>query len=376
MHSISDRRIVRESIIRESKMPPSEFISVGEKRDGSSAARASKLVMVLIAIAAVLSVASLGVGIATLVKVNSASNDQTVSSSSSTSTTMSLPTTVGPTVTVTTPTPTTTAIPSMVNSIQINETMTHLKELQRIADISNGTRAVSTSGFNLTLNYITEYLANHTDYNVTKSFFNIRQFELASDPILISSVNGVTTNYTYSTNLSKAEFYFIQFSTGANFLEFQPITAIPDVGCTDADWQNAVPPPAGNVVLVKRGNCSFADKGVFAAEYNATAILIYNDGTAPDRVAPLAIGLGQENQIPALFLSFTVGEALAIAAQDPVKNTSVQMIINPVDLPLSPVGNICADTPSGDPTQTIVIGSHSDSVPAGPGINDNGTPLV
>ena len=41
-----------------------------------------------------------------------------------------------------------------------------------------------------------------------------------------------------------------------------------------------------------------------------------------------------------------------------------------------PVGNICADTPTGDITQTIVIGSHSDSVPAGPGINDNGKFII
>ena len=30
-----------------------------------------------------------------------------------------------------------------------------------------------------------------------------------------------------------------------------------------------------------------------------------------------------------------------------------------------------ADTPTGDPTQMILIDSHSDSVAAGPGINDN-----
>jgi len=43
------------------------------------------------------------------------------------------------------------------------------------------------------------------------------------------------------------------------------------------------------------------------------------------------------------------------------------------NLGFEPVENICADTPTGDVTQTIVIGSHSDSVPAGPGINDNGS---
>ena len=35
--------------------------------------------------------------------------------------------------------------------------------------------------------------------------------------------------------------------------------------------------------------------------------------------------------------------------------------------------NILADTLTGDPSNTIVVGSHLDSVPAGPGINDNGS---
>jgi hypothetical protein len=250
--------------------------------------------------------------------------------------------------------------------------MNHLKILQRIGNDNNGTRAVSTSGFNQTLDYITDSLAIHTDYNITKTFFPIRQFALNSPPILISSINGVSKNYTYSTDLSVADFYYVQFSTNASFTNFQNLTAIPNVGCSDDDWLNANPPPAGRVALVKRGICPFDDKGVLANKYNVTGLLIYNDGASPDRRSPMAISLGQDSYIPALFLSYPVGDALAAAAQDPSTNASVQLIIDVKDLPLSPVGNICADTPTGDITQTIVIGSHSDSVTAGAGINDNG----
>jgi Zn-dependent M28 family amino/carboxypeptidase len=35
--------------------------------------------------------------------------------------------------------------------------------------------------------------------------------------------------------------------------------------------------------------------------------------------------------------------------------------------------NVIAETPGGDPNRTVVIGAHLDSVPAGPGINDNGS---
>ncbi len=127
------------------------------------------------------------------------------------------------------------------------------------------------------------------------------------------------------------------------------------------------------MALVKHGRCVFGDKAALAAKYNVAALLLYNDGALPDRVSPIESSLAQNNTLPALFLSFTVGQALVNAAQDTSQNAKVQLVIDAKDLPNFPVGNICADTPTGTITQTIVIGSHSDSVAAGPGINDNGT---
>ncbi|CAF5131446.1 unnamed protein product, partial [Rotaria socialis] len=60
-----------------------------------------------------------------------------------------------------------------------------------------------------------------------------------------------------------------------------------------ADWLAASPAPAGQVALVKRGDCTFAEKAALASQYNAAALLIYNDGEAPDRFAPVFINLGQ-----------------------------------------------------------------------------------
>jgi hypothetical protein len=266
--------------------------------------------------------------------------------------------------------------PTMVKSIRIEEVMSHLNELQRIATASNGTRAINTLGFNQTLDYIVNYLTANTNYKITRSYFLVRDFALASNPILISSINNITKNYTYSSDLSTAEFYHVKYSTSANFSDFVELTAIPNVGCSDDDWERASPPPEGRVALIKRGTCVFRDKAALAAKYNVSAVLLYNDGTSPDRVSPIEISLSQNNTLPALFLSFSVGQAFVNAALDMSKNARVQLVIDTQNLPDFPVGNICADTPTGNITQTIVIGSHSDSVPAGPGINDNGTAAV
>ena len=321
-----------------------------------------KLVLVLVGIGAVVTLATLGLSIATFIKVHREPNTSQPTTQESTSV-------INPSLSTTGVSP---VASNLVSSMNITGVMNHLKQLQRIADGSNNTRAVSTIGFNRTLDYIVDQLTTNTNFNVSTSFFNIRQFALNRNPILVSSVNGVSKNYTYSTNLAAADFHIIDLSGAANFPDFVPISVIPNVGCSDADWLSATLPPAGRVALVKRGVCAFDEKGELAAKYNAAGLLLYNDGASPDRLSPMAISLGQDNTLPALFLSYAVGQALADAAIDPSNNVSVQLTIDVQNLPLSPVGNICADTPTGDPTQTIVIGSHSDSVPAGPGINDNG----
>ncbi|CAF2532379.1 unnamed protein product [Rotaria sp. Silwood2] len=262
---------------------------------------------------------------------------------------------------------------TLAELVHIADVMGHLKELQRIAIAENGTRAINTRGFNRTLDYITDYLSANTNYNVTKRYFPIRNFQLARNPIFVSSINGAISNYIYSTDLSKADFYHIVYSTSANFSDYVSLTAIPNSGCSDADWIVANPPPASRAVLIKRGICDFEQKALLAANYNVTALLIYNDGVSPDRVQPIAISLDQRNALPALFLSSNLGQALADASVNLSVNASVRIVIDLIDIPPYPVGNICADTPTGDITQTIVVGSHSDSVPAGPGINDNGS---
>ncbi|CAF3587988.1 unnamed protein product [Adineta steineri] len=258
-------------------------------------------------------------------------------------------------------------------STRIEDAMSHLNELQRIAKVFNGTRAINTSGFNATLDYITNYLTANTNFKITKTFFPVFSKDLARAPTLTSLISGNTTNHTYSSNMTIAEFYHVDYTASTNVTNLVQLTVIPNLGCSDDDWQKANPSPAGRVALVKRGDCTFIEKGVLATKYKVAALLIYNDGTAADRRQPMYITLGPNNTIPALFLSFQLGQRLANASQNRRQRVSVRIDIERRYEHPFLVGNICADTPSGDPTQTIVIGSHSDSVPAGPGINDNGS---
>ncbi|UJR36813.1 hypothetical protein I4U23_029527 [Adineta vaga] len=192
-----------------------------------------------------------------------------------------------------------------LSSIRIEEVMSHLNELQRIANISNGTRAVST---------------------VTRTLFTVIQKRLARSPILLTSINGTSTNHTYSNNLSISEFYYIEYTTSIQFTNPIELTVIPNLGCSDNDWRRANPLPAGRVALVKRGDCTFVEKSILATKYKVTGLLIYNDGTSDDRRSPIFTALGENNTLPALFLSFQLGQKLADAAQR--KAGSVRILMN------------------------------------------------
>jgi hypothetical protein len=252
---------------------------------------------------------------------------------------------------------------TFADQIKIDDLMKHLEQLQVIADQSNGTRAIATGGFDGTLDYITSQLKQNTNLLVSRQNFTVRNYIIRGTPQLQSIINGITTTHTILTDFAQ-----ILFSSRADFDTFVPVVAIPNVGCQDSDWISAS--ATDLVALVKRGDCTYLEKSALAEKYRVKGLLIYNDGTAPDRLQPIqGVRNNLNTTIPAYFLSYNLGMQLVNAAT----NAGVIMNIDVSDA--NGIGNICADTQTGDKTKTIVIGSHSDGVPAGSGINDNGKEL-
>ncbi|CAF5022964.1 unnamed protein product, partial [Rotaria magnacalcarata] len=121
---------------------------------------------------------------------------------------------------------------TLAETILIEDLMGHLRQLQRIADESNGTRAINTRGFNQTIDYIEKYLNEHaTGLKVMRETFQVRNFDIASDPILLSSINETIKNYTYSKILARSDFTYVTYSTSANFSDYVRVINIPNFGC-------------------------------------------------------------------------------------------------------------------------------------------------
>ena len=122
----------------------------------------------------------------------------------------------------------------------------------------------------------------------------------------------------------------------------------------------------GKIALVKRGELRFSDKVANVAAAGAVGMLVYNDSSGA--VQGSLTGPGP---IPAVTLSDTDGQHLLdlLASGQVVARLTVDASIEQRS-----ATNVVADKPARNPAaQSVVIGAHLDSVPAGPGANDNGS---
>ena len=140
-------------------------------------------------------------------------------------------------------------------------------------------------------------------------------------------------------------------------------------GCTAGDYTGV----SGKVALVQRGTCAFVDKWSLAQAAGATGVIIYNEGNTPARQNPIFV----DNQpdppatIAAVISSYTLGNELLQAyklGQNPTVDFKVYGTFTDRFLP-----QVIAETKDGDPNHVVVVGAHLDSVPDGPGINDDGS---
>ncbi|MFW2382914.1 MAG: M28 family metallopeptidase, partial [Acidimicrobiales bacterium] len=132
------------------------------------------------------------------------------------------------------------------------------------------------------------------------------------------------------------------------------------------DWSG----PA-DIALVQRGACFFSTKAVNAEAAGAEAIIIFNQGT-PGREGPVsgnAAGLPDGSPsnigIPMVGAAFNAGVALSadgstarVAIAPPVETTQY---------------NVIAELAGKNDDNVVMAGAHLDSVPRGPGVQDNGS---
>jgi Zn-dependent M28 family amino/carboxypeptidase len=253
-------------------------------------------------------------------------------------------------------------------AVTVNGILGHERALQRIANMNGGTRASGTPGFKASLDYVKGRL-DAAGYKTTVQEFMFPFFENLADPQL-SQVSPTPTVYETATfqYSGSGDVTGTLVPASNNQSPPGPEPSSSSAGCAAGDFPTASA-TAPQVALVQRGTCTFEEKAANAQAAGYDAVIIYNEGQ-PGRTELLTGTLGRVFDIPVVGLSFADGDALNAAA---TTGTVTMHVVTSTLNEQRPTWNLLADSKGGDKDQTLVVGSHLDSVVEGPGINDNGS---
>ena len=250
--------------------------------------------------------------------------------------------------------------------VTVDGVLEHARALQDIAIANEGTRAATTPGYDASVQYVANRL-RRAGYRVTLDPFDFPTWELNSSSFQRTDVEPDVT-YAEGTDYIVAQFSGAGDVSGPIFVAGNTVIPPPGgagtsvSGCAPTDFTGI---PSGAIALMQRGTCPFTQKYQNALDAGAAAALIFNDGF-PDREAPIPTTAPTNNDIPAAMISNDIGEALA------APGATARIAVDATTTPNEEM-NVIADSPKGDKDRTIVVGAHLDSVPEGPGINDNGS---
>jgi Zn-dependent M28 family amino/carboxypeptidase len=253
-------------------------------------------------------------------------------------------------------------------AVTVEGVRAHQFAFQVIADANGGTRASGTPGYDGSADYVATQM-EAAGYNVTIQPFDFPFFE-ELEPAELEQISPIPTIYPYFDSAGFATMEYSGSGDVTAFAEGVDLILPPadaantsTSGCEAEDFAGFTP---GNIAVVQRGACSFALKAQNSEAAGAVGVIIFNEGQ-PGRTAAFVGTLGGPGvTIPVVGAAFDVGEELAAGG------VTVRMFVNATS-EIRSTSNVIAETPGGRDDRVVVVGAHLDSVPEGPGIQDNGS---
>jgi Zn-dependent M28 family amino/carboxypeptidase len=246
----------------------------------------------------------------------------------------------------------------------------HEHRFQAIADAHGDTRAAGTHGYRESREYVAKRL-RRAGYDVRVQSFEFPFFRVLAPPEM---ARVSPDPHTYELREDFAPMLYS--GSGEVTAELEPVDILSSPGgepnpstsgCEESDFTDF---DEGDVAFLQRGACTFEEKAKNAEAAGASAALIFDEGE--ENKAEIIRGtLGKPGvTIPVLGTSFAVGEELVRMKHG--GDVRVRVFASTVS-ETREASNVIADTEEGREDQTVVVGAHLDSVPEGPGINDNGS---
>lgn len=234
------------------------------------------------------------------------------------------------------------------------------KDLYKLAELSyhdynHPTRVIGSAGHEATLEYIYATLQKLGPYyNLSEQTFPAYSGSVFESRLIIGD-----------EVIANASAMSLTPPTKDNEPVHGDLALVGGNGCSSSDYPASV---ENNIAFIERGKCSFGDKSKLAGRAGAIAAVIFNNengplhGTmgTPDAEHVATFGISAEEAKPTLKKLKKGKRVDAIAYIDGEVNTIRTL-------------NVVAQTVEGDPDNCVMLGAHSDSVPEGPGINDDGS---
>jgi Zn-dependent M28 family amino/carboxypeptidase len=229
--------------------------------------------------------------------------------------------------------------------------MGHLRKLQEIADANDGNRAAGTPGYDASVDYVAEAL-RAKGFDVQTPEFDVRVFRSEPGTVRLGGEQFEARALEYSTGTAEA---------GVT-APLVPARAEDTPGCTPQDYDGL--PVSGAVVLVDRGHCPFSEKAAVAAGRGALGVVI------ADNVDERRMGgtLGEDTAVTIPVVSVSKADGAQLRGRP--GEVTIQVDASMLELTTR---NVIAQTTTGSTQDVVMVGAHLDSVPEGPGINDNGS---
>ncbi len=237
--------------------------------------------------------------------------------------------------------------------VSVAKVMGHLDAFQEIADTHGGTRASGTPGYEASGRYVEQRL-QQAGYETERQYFPFTYTEILAENVQVHGADPRALDNHVMTGSP---------STPEGGVTAELVTPAPATGCNAADWNGV--DATGKIALISRGACSFLLKSQHAKTAGAAAAIVYNNS---DGDLNGTLGANPQGAAPTTGITQADGQALlAELANGPVEVTADLRTL--VEQRVS--FNVLAETDRGDAAETIMLGSHLDSVVGGAGINDN-----
>ncbi|KAF2688116.1 Zn-dependent exopeptidase [Lentithecium fluviatile CBS 122367] len=238
---------------------------------------------------------------------------------------------------------------ALVKAIKLKDLMAGAQKLQDFADANGGNRAFGGGGHIATVDWLYKTLKKTGYYDVKLDKF----VELFTSAVVVANAAGEAFDAKYMT-----------YSPSGNVTA--PLVSVADIGCVAENYPAEL---SGNIALIKRGTCTFGEKAKLAKAAGATGTVIYNN-----QAGTLSGTLGAPGDYaPTVGVTDEVGASLL--AKLAAGGVEVHLDVDATEENRTTY-NVIAETKGGDKNNVLMLGGHTDSVFAGPGINDDGSGTI